>query len=92
MDKNTETIIRYYHLNKKWYYFYEIGIRKLKYSFADKENEIGILFAENITHAKVKERLLQMFPNMKTKKIYPYREGCRNGKGNGSRSRKPKEE
>lgn len=92
MNINTQIIMRYYHLNKKWYYFYEFGMENLRYSFADKENEIGILFAENITHAKAKEKLLQMFPNKKIKKIYPYREGCRNNKGDGSRPRKPKEE
>ena len=70
------TIIKYYHLNKAWYYFFD-STNASRYSFIDKENEIGILFAENVTHSLAKKLLLELFPNQRIQKVFPFREGSR---------------
>lgn len=64
-------IIKYYHLNKAWYYFFD-STDTSRYSFINKENEIGILFAENVTHSLAKKLLLKLFPNQRIQKVRPF--------------------
>lgn len=79
-------VVKYYHLNKKWYYFLDCNTLN-KYSFVDKENDIGILFDSNVSHSKAVKTITQLFPDNVIIPVYPFREGSRTS-GNGTRSKK----
>lgn len=81
-----DTIVKYYHLNKNWYYFLDCNNLN-KYSFVDKENDIGILFDSNVPRSKAVKTITQLFPDYVIIPVYPFRE-CSRTTGNGTRLKK----